>query len=140
MLTGDAESVAAGVERAHADVASVISYNHEEDLACTLRLAFYSAMRRWRLVREAPAGKGYADLLLVPLASSGSLPGVVVELKWGASPDEALAQIRERDYASAFRGASSQGDILLCAVTYDPKTKQHACKIERVTGEEAREG
>ena len=141
VLAGDAESVAAGVEHAHADVASVISYNHEEDLACTLRLAFYSAMRRWRLVREAPAGKGYADLLLVPLASSGSLPGVVVELKWGASPDEALAQMRERDYAAAFRGASSQGagsqgtssqgGILLCAITYDPKTKRHACKIER---------
>ena len=68
---------------------------------------------------------------LVPLASLGNLPGVVVELKWGASPEEALAQIRERDYANAFRGTGSQGDVILCAVTYDPKTKRHACKIER---------
>ena len=131
LLAGDAQAVASGVERAHADAASVIGYNREEDLACTLRLALYSAIRRWKLVREAPAGKGYADLLLVPLASSGNVPGAVVELKWGASPDEALAQIRERGYADAFRGTCSQGNVILCAVTYDPKTKRHACKIER---------
>ncbi len=131
LLAGNAEAVAAGVEAAHTDAASIISYNREEDLACTLRLALYSAIRRWKLVREAPAGKGYADLLLIPLASSGNLPGVVVELKWGSSPDEALAQIRERDYASAFRGMRSQAGVILCAVTYDPKTKRHTCKIER---------
>ncbi len=132
LLAGDAETVALGVEQAHADVASVIAYNHEEDLACTLRLAFYSAMRRWKLVREAPAGKGYADLLMVPLASSGALPGVVLELKWGHSPAEALAQMRERDYAAAFRGTAAESDTLLCAVTYDPKAKRHECAIERL--------
>ena len=132
LLAGDAEAVGRGVEQAHADVASVIAYNHEEDLACTLRLAFYSAMRRWKLVREAPAGKGYADLLMVPLASSGALPGVVVELKWGQSPAEALAQMRERDYAAAFRGTAAEGNTLLCAVTYDPKAKRHECAIERL--------
>ncbi len=132
LLAQDVEAVARGVEKAHNDVASVIAYNHEEDLACTLRLAFFSAMRRWRLVREAPAGKGYADLLMVPLASSGAIPGVVVELKWGHSPAEALAQMRERDYAAAFRGTSIWENTLLCAVTYDPRTKRHECRIERL--------
>ncbi len=130
LLAGDAEAVAAGVEQAHADAASVIAYNHEEDLACTLRLAFYSAMRRYRLVREAPAGKGYADLLMVPLKSSGDIPGVVVELKWGASAQEAVAQIRERAYADAFRGTSAENRTILCGIAYDPKTKRHACAIE----------
>lgn len=131
VLAGDAETVAHGVEQAHYDAASVIAYNHEEDLACTLRLAFFSAIRRYRLVREAPAGKGYADLLMVPLASSGNVPGVVVELKWGASAQEAVSQIRERDYASAFRGTAAEGNTVLCGIAYDPKTKQHICAIER---------
>ena len=131
LLAGDAEAVAAGVEQAHSDVASVIAYNHEEDLACTLRLAFYSAMRRYRLVREAPAGKGYADLLMVPLKSSGDIPGVVVELKWGASAQDAIAQMRERDYAAAFRGTSAEHRTILCGIAYDPKTKRHTCAIER---------
>ena len=132
LLAQDTEAVAQGVERAHADVASIIAYNHEEDLACTLRLAFYSAMRRWKLVREAPAGKGYADLLMVPLASSGAIPGVVVELKWEHSPAEALAQMRERNYAAAFRGTAAQDSVLLCAITYDPKAKRHSCAIEQL--------
>lgn len=132
LLAQDTEAVARGVEQAHADVASIIAYNHEEDLACTLRLAFYSAMRRWKLVREAPAGKGYADLLMVPLASSGAIPGVVVELKWGHSPAEALAQMRERNYAAAFRGTTAQDNVLLCTITYDPKAKRHSCAIEQL--------
>ncbi len=131
LLAGDAEAVAAGVEQAHSDAASIIAYNHEEDLACTLRLAFYSAMRRYRLVREAPAGKGYADLLMVPLKSSGDIPGVVVELKWGASAQGAIAQMRERDYAAAFRGTSAEHRTILCGIAYDPKTKRHTCTIER---------
>lgn len=131
LLAGDAEAVAAGVERAHSDAASIIAYNHEEDLACTLRLAFYSAMRHYRLVREAPAGKGYADLLMVPLKSSGDIPGVVVELKWGASAQGAIAQMRERDYAAAFRGTSAEHRTILCGIAYDPKTKRHTCAIER---------
>ena len=132
LLASDAEAVAAGVEQAHSDVASIIAYNHEEDLACTLRLAFYSAMRRYRLVREAPAGKGYADLLMVPLKSSGDIPGVVVELKWGASAQDAIAQMRERDYAAAFRGTPAERQTLLCGIAYDPKTKRHTCAIEQV--------
>ncbi len=131
LIAGDADAVAAGVEQAHTDAASIIAYNHEEDLACTLRLAFYSAMRRYRIVREAPAGKGYADLLMVPLKSAGDIPGVVVELKWGASAQEAVAQIRERDYASAFRGTSAEQHAILCGIAYDPKTKRHTCAIEQ---------
>ena len=69
---------------------------------------------------------------MVPLASSGAIPGVVVELKWEHSPAEALAQMRERNYAAAFRGTAAQDNVLLCAITYDPKTKQHACAIEQL--------
>ena len=131
LLAGDADAVAAGVERAHADAASIIAYNHEEDLACTLRLAFYSAMRRYRLVREVPAGKGYADLLMVPLKSSGDIPGVVVELKWGASAQDVVAQMRERGYADVFRGTAAERRAILCGIAYDPKTKRHACVIDQ---------
>lgn len=132
VLAGDEEAVAAGVEQAHTDAASIIAYNHEEDLACTLRLAFYSAMRRYRLIREAPAGKGYADLLMVPLKSSGDIPGVVVELKWGDSAQQALAQIRERNYAAAFLGTFGEKHAVLCGIAYDPKSKRHTCVIEQV--------
>ena len=132
LLAGDTDAVATGVERAHEDAASIIDYNNENALACTLRLAFFSAVRRYRLVREAPAGKGYADLLMIPLTSAGTIPGVVVELKWGSSAHEAVAQIRERGYARAFDGTGAQGNVILAGIAYDPATKTHGCVIERM--------
>lgn len=131
LLEGKATAVASGVEQAHEDAASVIAYNNENSLACTLRLAFFSAIRKYKLVREAPAGKGYADLVMVPLHSSGAIPGVVVELKWGSTPERALEQIRERDYARAFAGTPAEGNVILCGISYDPKSKTHQCAIER---------
>ncbi len=132
LVAGDAGAVAAGVERAHEDASSVIAYNDENALAATLRLAFFSAIRRWRLVREAPAGRGFADLTLVPLASSpAGTPGVVIELKYGDTAEAALAQIRERGYDRALDGLVASGDVVLCGIAYDPKAKTHSCVIER---------
>lgn len=122
-----------GVARAHEDASSIIAYNNESSLACTLRLAFFSAIRRWRVVREAPAGKGFADMVLVPLASSpATTPGVVIELKYGDTAEHALEQIRERGYARALEGLTAARDVILCGIAYDPKTKRHSCRIERV--------
>ena len=132
LIAGDTGAVAAGVQQAHEDAASIIAYNDENSLACTLRLAFFSAIRRWRLVREMPAGKGFADLTLVPLASApAGTPGIVIELKYGESAETALAQIRERGYDRALDDLASAGDLVLCGIAYDPKTKTHGCVIER---------
>ena len=131
LVAGDADAVAQGVQQAHEDCASIIAYNDENALAATLRLAFFSAIRRWRLVREAPAGKGYADLVLIPLASRPGNPDIVIELKVGDTPRAALAQIRERGYNRALDGLAAVGNVVLCGIAYDPKTKRHACAVER---------
>ena len=130
LIAGDEETVAAGVQRAHEDAASIITYNDENSLACTLRLAFFSAIRRWRVVREAPAGKGFADMALVPLASRPGTPGIVIELKVGDTKEAALAQIRERGYGRALEGLAAEGKVALCGIAYDPRAKTHSCAIE----------
>ena len=131
LVAGDARTVEKGVQRAHEDTASIIAYNDENALAATLRLAFFSAVRRWRLVREAPAGKGCANLVLNPLASRPGNPGVVIELKVGDTPQAALTQVRERGYNRALDGLVATGKVVLCGIAYDSKTKQHSCVIER---------
>ena len=130
LVAGDEAAVAAGVQRAHEEATLIIDYNGEASLAATLRLAFFSAIRRWRLVREIPAGKGFADMVLIPLASApAGTPGIVIELKYAATAAEALAQIRERGYGRAIDGLSSRA--VLCGIAYDPKTKKHSCAIAR---------
>lgn len=132
LVRGDSAAVAAGMERAHEDASSIIAYNDENALAATLRLALFSAIRRWRIVREMPAGKGFADFVLVPLASApGDTPGIIIELKYGDSAQHAVEQIKQREYQRSLDRLTANGSVLLCGIAYDPKTKTHDCVIER---------
>ena len=83
------------------------------------------------MIREMPSGHGFADIVFLPLPSSGK-PALVVELKYEQSADAAIRQIKERHYTQALEGYS--GDILLVGVNYDKdsKGKPHSCKIERL--------
>ena len=131
LLANDEQTVASLVEQAHQGAASILTYNDENSLSCALSLALYAARRTYSLHREMPAGKGFADLVLVPRAGK-SEPAIVIELKYGGSARQAMDQIRERDYAHALR--EDYGAVLLVGIAYNPKTKQHTCLIERDTG------
>ena len=56
-LRGDAESVAKELDKAHCEVASILTYNDENSLGCAIGLAYYSARKDYKLIRELPAGK-----------------------------------------------------------------------------------
>lgn len=116
------------VQAAHEDACSILRYNDENSLACSLSLALYAIRKSHTVVRELPAGKGFADLVFVPRPSS-PLPAVIVELKRDASPHDALAQIHERDYVHGLAGLAC--DAVLVGISYDSKTKVHSCKIEQ---------
>jgi len=81
-------------------------------------------------VRELPAGKGFADIALIPRRNVDK-PAVVLELKWNQSADSAIRQIKQRNYAGAL--ADYSGDVVLVGVNYDKHTKRHTCEIE-ITG------
>ncbi len=82
------------------------------------------------LIREFPAGKGFADVVFLPLPSSGK-PAIVVELKYDHTVDAALQQIRDRHYTQSLEGYT--GEILLVGISYDRenKNKPHSCVIEK---------
>lgn len=128
---GDAERVAEGLDRAHTEVASVLTYNDENSLGCAIGLAYYSARKDYMLIRELPTGHGYADIVFLPLPYTRR-PAMVVELKYGSSVDAAMRQIKDRHYTQALE--RYEGDILLVAVAYDrdDPNKPHRCMIEKV--------
>ncbi|MCI9583709.1 MAG: hypothetical protein HFG46_08540 [Clostridium sp.] len=86
------------------------------------------------MIREMPSGHGFADIVFLPLPSSGK-PALVVELKYEQSADAAIRQIKERHYTQALEGYT--GDILLIGVNYskDDRGKTHSCVIERLRPE-----
>mgnify|MGYP004444911213 CR=1 FL=1 len=128
LLEGEAEAVAAGVEKVHEDSASMLKYNNENALSCVINLAFYAARNKYKLVRELPTGKGFADVVFVPWRNV-DLPAIVVELKWKQGAQTALNQIRERNYPASLR--DYVGEVILCGISYDPTSKEHTCVIER---------
>ncbi len=130
-LRGDAESVAKELDKAHSEVASILTYNDENSLGCAIGLAYYSARKDYKLIRELPAGKGFADIAFLPLPHTNK-PAMVVELKYDRSVSTAIQQIKDRQYMQALEGYT--GEILLVGVNYnkDNPDKPHSCVIERV--------
>ncbi|MCM1237057.1 MAG: ATP-binding protein [Ruminococcus flavefaciens] len=130
-LSGDSESVAAALDKAHMEVASILTYNDENSLASAIGLAYYSARKDYRLIREMPTGRGFADIVFLPLPSVGK-PVIIVELKYDKTVQSAIQQIKDRQYTQALEGYT--GEILLVGINYDKdrKEKQHSCVIEKI--------
>ena len=126
-LNKDDTAVAAGLEDAHMET-SILTYNDENSLSCTIALAYYSAREYYLSFRELPAGKGFADIVYIPRKAHLDKPALVIELKWDKSVKTAIDQIKDRCYVNSLK--DYHGNMLLVGVNYDLKTKKHQCTIE----------
>lgn len=123
-----AGKVAEGIQKAHLET-SHLQYNDENALSYTVSLAYYAAREYYTIVRELPAGKGFADLAFLPRKKyPGTKPAMLVELKWDQTAETAIRQIHEKEYHGAL--ADYKGQILLVGISYDRKTREHQCRIE----------
>lgn len=132
-INGNEERVAELIELAHETYTSVLKYNDENSLSCVLTMAYFTAPAYYEIIRECPAGKGYADFIFIPRANAGSRPAMVVELKYNKSVDTALNQIKEKRYTG--RLSEYKGKVLLVGISYETdgaNAKKHTCKIETI--------
>ena len=129
LLDGKAELVAAGIDKAHEEIA-ILQYNDENSLSCVIGLAFYSAREFYQTIREMPAGRGFADIVFLPLPNHADKPAILIELKWDQNADTAIRQIHEKRYDGVLKGY--EGNIILAGISYDKATKKHSCIIEKI--------
>ena len=129
-LAGNEQAVARAIDQAHDEHTSILAYNDENSLACVLTVAYIWARNEYVIHREYATGKGYADLVMIPLRNVAK-PALVIELKFNHTADTAIDQIKRKEYPTKM--AEYSGDILLVGVNYDKETKLHTCKIERYT-------
>ena len=125
----DEEAVAKGLDKAHEEI-SILQYNDENSLSCTINLAFYYAREYYTIIRELPTGKGFADICLIPRKLHADKPGAVIELKKDKDAHGAIDQIKQKHYVNAME--DYKGNLLLVGINYD-KDKNHSCVIEKVT-------
>ena len=143
-LRGDEEAVARGVDEAHDEHTSILSYNDENSLACVLSIAYYYATNDYIVHRELASGKGFADLVLIPRKNVDS-PAIIIELKYNKAVDTAIDQIKQKNYPSKVsqylnlpsKETTSQlspptSQLLLVGISYNRESKQHQCRIERL--------
>lgn len=125
----NSDAVAEGIDHAHKEI-SILQYNDENALSCTINLAFYYAREYYTVIRELPTGKGFADICFIPRKMHQDKPAVVIELKWNKTAEGAISQIKDRHYPDAVK--EYHGNLLLAGINYDRKTKTHTCIIEQM--------
>ena len=122
------------LELAHDTETPMLSYNHETELSAVVNLVYLSARDIYRVEREEKAGKGFVDFIFYPETPLAT-DGIILELKVGHSPEEAIAQIKMKNYMARFTGKNERfrrkpQKILLVGIGYDKKQKKHHCKVE----------
>lgn len=122
------EKVAQMIHDVHTANSSSLVYNNEVSLSSIIMLAYYTAAKNYTVIRELPAGEGFADMVFIP-KKSANVPAMIVELKWDKSVRGAIGQIKDKGYADALK--EYKGNLLLVGINYDKKTRVHQCKIEK---------
>ena len=130
-LSGNGEAVAKSLDASHIHVTSNRSYNNEYALQSAIYLSFIYALNKYTCFRELTSGKGFADMVYVPL--SKDMPALIVELKHNKSACTALSQIRDRKYFDSL--SHYAGSLLFVGISYDEQTKKHECSIEKFVKE-----
>jgi hypothetical protein len=126
-VEGDNEYVSKAFDNYRFAASSILKYNDENSMACAIRLAYYAAISFYKIHREMPAGKGFADMVFVPLRNS-TRPAIVVELKYDKTAKAAIDQIKEKNYPECLQGVSNK--ILLVGINYDKAKGEHQVLIE----------
>ena len=132
-LCGDTDTMEEILEFAHNTESPVLSYNSEIELSAVVNLVYLSARDKYRVEREDKAGKGYVDFIFYPKRKNAD--ALIIELKVDSTPDDAVNQIKDKNYAFRFKGKLGEGQtytgrILGVGISYSKKTKKHFCKVE----------
>ena len=75
-----------------------------------------------------PTGKGFADLVFIPMSDK---PAMIIEIKWDQEVETAITQIKDKKYPKVLE--HYKDNLLLVGIIYDRKTKEHVCRIVKVT-------
>jgi hypothetical protein len=133
-LEGDADTMTEILEHAHNTESPLWMYNNENELTAIVNLVYLQARECYRIEREDKAGKGYVDFIFYPEKDKAA-DCIILELKVDHTAEEALQQIKDRQYRIKLDGYLGEkprytGRILGVGIAYDKKTKHHECKIE----------
>lgn len=74
----DSDAVAAALDKAHEQICNNLNYNNEGTFQAVICLAYFYANTKYTIVKELPAGKGVADVVMIPYVPN--VPALIIEL------------------------------------------------------------
>ena len=125
----DGEKVAQYIEEAHDREIPFLQYNNENSLSCVITLCYLYARNYYEVTREDKSGKGFVDYLFTP--KKKGYPAIILELKYKKSAEEAIDQIKRKNYVDRVRNID---EILFVGINYSTDAdshKHHDCIIEK---------
>ncbi len=125
----NSSAIAKAFDDYHFEATSILSFNDENSMASAIRYAYFSAIEYYKIIRELPAGKGFADMVFLPLRKS-SRPAILIEFKYDKSADSAITQIHNKNYAGVLKGLSEK--VILVGINYNKKDSKHEVVMEEV--------
>lgn len=132
---GDTKTMTEILSFVHNTESPLLVYNSEAELASIIKLAYLQARDLYRIEREDKAGTGYVDFIFYPIQKTDD--AIIIELKVNHTAEEAVKQIRDRQYALKFEGKIGEkpeytGRILAVGISYskDDPEKRHECRVE----------
>lgn len=127
-IHANAEAVAEQIKTVHEESSNPLNRNSEDSLRAAIQVAYFAYKDYYLKCEEVATGEGYADMVYIPKPGRG-VPMLLVELKWNKGADTAIRQIREKGYATGLKDYGTE--MLLVGISYDVKSKDYECKIEK---------
>ena len=130
ILEQDGATAAALIQEVHNSPAvSLLDYNDEKSLVyCVMTGLLWSTLDDYSCHREEQAGKGRLDLVYEPITPRQPL--ILIEFKYNHSAEEAIEQIKTKEYFKRYAG--QYRNIIIVGINYSSETKEHQCLIERL--------
>ena len=125
----EADKVAQYIEEAHDREIPFLQYNNENSLSCVITLCYLYARIYYEVTREDRSGKGFVDYLFTP--KKKGYPAIILELKYNKTAQEAIDQIKRKNYVDRVRNFD---EILFVGINYSTDAdehKHHDCIIEK---------
>ena len=124
-LKGNVEFINTTLDQNHLELAGPFNKNKEDILGVIVEISYYNAKQFYNIKKEDTSILGRSDLSFIPYDNC-HIP-FIVELKINSTPDEAIAQIKEKSYFNSL--GSYHGKVLLLGISYDEKTLKHNSKV-----------
>lgn len=124
-LKGNIEFINKTLDQNHLELAGPFNKNKEDILGVIVEISYYNAKQFYNIKKEDTSILGRSDLSFIPYDNC-HIP-FIVELKVNSTPDEAIAQIKEKSYFNSL--GNYHGKVLLLGISYDEKTLKHNSKV-----------